>query len=358
MDKNHPAQASNITQSTFEARDQQQKNRTREDLFDNAIRKEILRNHPLFGEAIVLETLPIRSIQVIAKRIIFLRGSGVCFGAGSGAGKTKAMFAIRNYVTREFPEVAIYLHDTQNRQMPSIRAFFQHFLDSVDHAEDKGETYQLRKRLRNRLVDDARRGGMNLVLLLIDESQAMDVEDFKFLKDISNALSKQNVKLVTILTGQEPNFGTLRRNMINERNLDLVGRFLMRMIKFPAYSTFADIESILKCIDNQIYPADSNWTEFFYPLAWGSGFRLQSEAQRLFDALEHVTSGKKTARVFPVRQVFEAIHAFILDYAGYDSIDLKLPNDAWIKVVRDAQFALAVNLSNMTNGGENKVVQT
>ncbi len=316
---------------------------------DPQARRDVLSVHPVFKSSTVLPTLPIKKMVSVAKRAIFLQQRGICFGAESGAGKTTSLLGMKQAMEYEFPGLAVYHHDTQNQQVPSIRAFFQHFLDSVGHPELRGETYMLRTRLRNVLVDSGRRSGMNVVMLLIDEAQAMNEVDFKFLKDISNALNKGDVALVTILAGQEPQFSRVREKLISDGHLDLVGRFLMRKIPFAGYTTKEDVESILANMDKQEYPPGSGWTwtQFFFPKAWQTGFRLKDQIDALFEALANLPQAEQGNVRFPARQVYQAVHGLLIDYAGHDAPNMVLPAGAWKKVVTDAQVENALNFANI-----------
>jgi hypothetical protein len=59
----------------------------------------------------------------------------------------------------QMPGLCVVRHDAQNAQVPSIRVFFKHFLNSVKHTELRGETYDLRLRLVNWLVDEGPSSG-------------------------------------------------------------------------------------------------------------------------------------------------------------------------------------------------------
>lgn len=330
------------------------------DLLNDAVRLKYVNSHPLFTEHII-NTTTISEFCDLVRKVVLVREQGCCFTARSGAGKTMALRALKNYLRENFPEIVVYEHDTQNRQVPSVRAFFQHFLDSLHCFDDKGETYQLRKRLRNRFVDDARQAGMKLVLLLVDEAQAMDTEDFKFLKDIDNAVRKEDVQLITILMGQEPQFSARHGVLIANRHLDLVGRFLMRMLTFPSMGSLEDIQTILGELDRLVYPAESGWTwtQFFFPRAWAAGFRMKNEAANFLKALINVSSEKQSLYEFPARQTFLALRSFVIDNSGYDNANMSLPASAWDDAVSYAQLQLALNLSspqeNRDGGGKVKI---
>jgi hypothetical protein len=250
---------------------------------------------------------------------------------------------------KQMPRLPIFQHNAHNQQIPSIRAFFKHFLATVGHKEKRGETYDLRERLVNCLIDDARISGMNMILMLIDEAHAMAIQDFNFLKDVYNDLGKENVQLITILMGQAPDLSKVITELKNSNRLDLVGRFAMSTLSFRAYNSIRDLTKILKGIDSAIFPDESgvSWTGFFFPEAYRRGFRLENEASRFMAAIAAVAPNETSGVFdFPARQAFLAIRTFVIDNAAFDDPNILLPDDAWKNAVNYAKLKDAMLLMN------------
>jgi hypothetical protein len=302
-------------------------------------------HHPLFTGKILLPTEPINELYPIIKRALILRETGCCLGARSGIGKTSALEMIYANLQYEFPTLPIFRHNTHNHQIPSIRAFFKHFLATIRHAEKKGETYDLRERLVNCLIDDARISGMNLVLLLIDEAHAMAVLDFNFLKDIYNDLAKEGVQLVTILMGQEPELSTVIDKLRIEARLDLISRFAMRKLPFRGFNCKDDLRRIHSGIDEAVDSDGIPWTGFFFPQAFQNGFRLVNETDPFFEAIAAAAPRRTDGTFeFPARQTFLAIRAFFTDNCGDDKHGMQLPANAWSDAVVYAKLKEAMLL--------------
>ena len=316
--------------------------------FEGNQRAELALDHPLFTSKVLLSTPPIEELYRIVKRIVVLRETGCCLTARSGVGKTSALAMVEVMLKMQIPKLVVFRHDTHNQQIPSIRAFFKHFLATVGHMDTRGETYDLRARLVNCLIDDARISGRNMILLLVDEAQAMSVQDFNFLKDVYNDLDKEGVQLISVLMGQEPDFTAAINRLKHAARLDLIGRFAMRKIPFRPYQDLADIAKVLKGIDMEIFPEGSSvtWTAFFFPVAFSNGFRLESQAKAFLDAIEAIVPQGSRRPGFPARQTFLAIRTFMLDNAGHDAPKLQLPPNAWKEAVQYAQLKEAAAITN------------
>jgi hypothetical protein len=325
-------------------------------LLDNKFRAQLLRSHPLLTLKGGIVTPAIEAFRIRLRRAILLREPCLCFGAFSGAGKSAALEDAKTYIEREFPTVVCHIYDAQNRQVPSIRAFFQHFLDVVGNTNDRGETFQLRKRLRNHLIDSARVAGGDLVVFLFDEAQALDLNDLKFLKDLSNSLAKEGVQVLTVMVGQEPDFTRFREEIAAERRLDLYSRFLIAAVPFPSLSSVEDFQTLFSNFDNFTYPAGSawTWTQAFFPEAWLAGFRLRNEANNFVSAVRRL-AGSEEALAIPARQAFLAVRMFMADNAPLDCTQMALPETAWSSAIMSANVMTAISLGGKISKKKRKV---
>jgi len=316
---------------------------------DGNSRLEAFMLHPLFARNVAIPTPPILDMYALIKRMIVLREPAVTFEGPSGAGKSYGTTVLEAMIKADFPRVCVVVHHAHNQQYASIRAFFKHFLSTVGHKEQRGETFDLRERLVRILVDDARAAGMNLIVLMVDEANAMGMEDFLFLKDVSNDLSMEGVQLITFLLGQSPDLGMVLDNLALEGRLDLLARFGLRRIPIRQCSTAADLRQIFAAIDENEYPARTGitWTAFFVPEAFKAGFRLVQQAENCERALHQILNspGVKQAS-FPTRQLFAAIRIFLLNLASTDCQDFTIAPDAWRDAIQEAMIKDAADMAN------------
>lgn len=287
--------------------------------------------HPLLAKGVILPTPPICELVTALRRAVMLREQGCCFTATSGYGKSYGLAMAQRELRRLFVDVPIYRHVIDNHQVPSIRAFFKHFLITAGETNISGETYDLRIRLENRLIDSGRSSDMKLVVMLIDEAQEMALQDFQFLKDIGNHLEDAGVQLVVIMMGQDPDFTTVIDKLRTAGRLDLISRFTLRRVEFRGLSTKDDIRAVLAEIDRQEHPLGSRctWPQFFVPEAWRHGFRMEDQTEALAHALQLCLPEQSLARGVSARQLFLAIRRFLVDYADIEWRGDDLPEKLW-----------------------------
>jgi hypothetical protein len=300
--------------------------------------------HPAFNPQTVLLTEPIKELYQTVRHVLLVRETGCCFTAPSGVGKTRALMMLEHFLRERMPELVVIRHTSWNHQVPSIRAFFKHFLTAIDHAELRGETFDLRRRLVRRLIDLARTQQSPFILLLIDEAGAMRLEDFLFLKDIYNDLDREGVGLVTIMIGQDPDFSDLIGYLRDKGRTDLVSRFARRRQVFRSLSS-TDVAGIFRQYDSTVWPPGSGqtWTKFFMPEACTAGFKLESQAPFFIEALRS-SSGKPLPQAgFPARQFFTAVRRYLTLQQHEDSPGRLPAPDAWGEAVEFALLDDAVN---------------
>jgi hypothetical protein len=303
--------------------------------------------HPFLTKGVVLPTKPIGELTGALRRAVILREQGCCFTSTSGYGKSYGLKLAESQLRMMFPDAPIYRHIIDNQQVPSIRAFFKHFLLTVGEVNIKGETYDLRVRLEHRLIDKGLGTRMKLVILLIDEAQEMALQDFQFLKDVGNHLDDAGVQLVVIMMGQDPDFSTAVDKLRAAGRLDLVSRFALRRLKFRGLSTEDDFEALLKQLDTLIYPPGSRctWTQAFVPNAWERGFRLAGETESLMRALQAALPNHSFKLGVSARQLFLAIRRYLLDYGDRDRVNAVLPSNLWETAVKYALIEDAAEIS-------------
>lgn len=303
--------------------------------------------HPLIRQNVLLPTYPAQELYGQVRRIVALRETGCCFIAPPGAGKTFAIEIACQLLKRERPDLVTVVYDAQNQQLPSIRAFFKSFLDTLRHTDRSGESYDLRARVVQWFIDSGRSSGTNMVVLFIDEAQTMTLKDFDFLKDVFNALGRSNVQLITILMGQDPDLKFVIDDIRSKQRLEIIGRFTMRLNKFRCFNSVRDIEYIFSGIDQAEYPSGTKktWTQYFFPKAYENGFRLQGEAHKFFNIVIELSGSPKGRPVdMPARQTFLAIRTVMSDNMRSDSEEFSLTSEDWTKAITYSRIKEAMGI--------------
>jgi len=304
--------------------------------------------HPLLTRGVTLPTKPIEKLYTVIRLAVLIRCSGLYIAAPTGFGKTRATRCICQNLSAEFDGLAVVRQSIDNHPHPSIRGFYARTLQSVGHHKLNGETYQMRIRSENSLIEIGRRSRFKMVVLFVDEAHQMQAAEYLYLKDLENKLEDSGVILVTFLFGKSPEFEKRRILILNNGGDDLLARFAMRELKLDGYSSLDDIEELLKTFDHAAGSdgEEISWTRDFFPESYQSGFRMERQAQAFLGALRSCGALAAVGGC-SCRQIFIALRHFMANVSEYDCANMKIPPRAWEEA---ASFSLIKEISMVVNG--------
>lgn len=300
-------------------------------------RKLHVATHPMHlkaGEG-CLWTAPVNRLYRGILRSIVLR-QGAYLEEVTGAGKTCAMVMIQSRLLQDLPGFIVFSYRQPTNQCTSVRAFFKLVLLELRHNELNGETIDIRLRVRRRLEEMALRSSFGMVWVWVDEAQAMSDSEFLFLRDIQNELRSANLDLVTLLSGEAPHLETRLNEIRGDERSCIRERFAVRKLSLDAYA-LEDVRGLLDLMDRQIWPANSGvaWTQFFFPEAYASGFRLIDEAQNCMNALRDAKMLCPGERC-QIRLLKNTVSCFCHDNSDNDVSNLQISSNAWRNAVHRA----------------------
>ncbi len=248
--------------------------------------KQALEHPMLSRHSTSLWTPPIRRAYDSAKLHILQRRS-FYIAEATGEGKTTLLKAMQEELQKDLGNIYVAYYSAPNKPAPSIRAFFKKFLYSLDHPLTTGETGDLRERVSKRIECNVRQTDYSIAILIVDEAQAVDSDDFGFIKDIQNDLECVGISTVVILCGESPELED-RLSLMQEllRRKACADRFGNYRVRLGGYD-MAALKVLLRAIDTKVWPTGSGitWTRFFFRDAFDKGFRLENEAEKLWKCL-------------------------------------------------------------------------
>lgn len=300
-------------------------------------RKSQLLNHPVFKQNMIgcFWTGPVEQLFQQVSRFMILRQSAYVEGA-TGTGKSTAMGLVIRRLSALFNEMPFVNFNGQADGALSERATLKEFLTVLQHEKTSGETSDLRTRVRRRLEERGVNSSSGMIVLWVDEAQALSVTDFLFLRDVQNGLRKVEVDLIVFLTGEEPFLHRRIEDAKWDASRAVADRFAMKRLLLRGYG-LDDVRHLFAQVDTAEWPDASGitWTQFFFPKAFETGFRFQSQALACISALESakLLSHDGTCQPRLLKLVFQR---FFLDHTREDKEEFTAPADAWLEAVSDA----------------------
>jgi len=191
------------------------------------------------------------------------------------------------------PGIVTYSMPCHKVVKPTELAFFSELCVAANFLLALDETARvMRRSLVQFIVGEVRNSGQNRVVLFPDEAQHLTAMHYAWLIDLYNDLDEKGVDCSVILFGQSELYD-IRNDFLTSGKDNIVGRFMAEAFELTGLRNVAAVEDCLKCYDDPeiiAYPLGSDWsyTRYFFPGAYGCGWRLQPLAQSIWDSFQTV----------------------------------------------------------------------
>ena len=323
----------------------------RQVLESSDLRDQLYLQHPLVTDRLFLSTGPVRRAYESISICITHRDSGLCFVGAPRTGKSYSIEVLRETIQKVFPKLVVLSANAKLHQSVTEKAFFGDLLEDVGlRFEERNTAFVRRQRFKQHIKTRCSQLDSSIVLLFIDEAQIWGEMEFTFLRDIINDLIKfDSITVIVTLFGSSEILQT--RAFLTSRNrTDLVGRYLRDPVALLGLQSLEDVSSVLgQCDDPTLheYPDYSGvaLSQFFFPLAYASGWRLASEAPLLWRALLAELHVKPNQNVtIGMAWVMSSVRDFIFQ-AGQqgDSDDFCGSETMWQAAVRCGRYSSLQN---------------
>lgn len=298
--------------------------------FSAEVRERLLAGHPVRGGEYTLPTPMMQRTYALVRELVWARRTGTVFYASPRMGKTRCALAIRDLLREEFPNVYVTLLSTRPSGRPTTAHMLRLILEAESHAlSRRPDADQL---FGNAVADirvKAGRIGAKQYVLLIDEMQLLNDVDLQQLVCFHNQLELQDLRMTAISFAQ-PEILHRRTSLLANNARQIIGRFLSDTLQFDGCASEGDFGNLLRSYDlASEYPEGSGitYTQFFFPVAFMSGFRLESYRTALWDAL-HRAAGSIAKQGVPMEHICLTIEDLLLSLRRQDSPDFRIsPED-------------------------------
>ena len=302
--------------------------------------RALMLQHPIISKKSRAEsplwTLPISNFYDNARTLLFLRQS-FFIEEIAGEGKTIMMNVLRERLPRDLSEIHVLSYRGLNREIFSHGGFVRDLLYTVNHAALDGNSYELSRRLINDIVASALETNWKLIVMLVDEAQALRPIDFGFIKDLHNELEEVRIDFVVICCGESPKIRELFRTLSSEQQIGCLDRYFRHRLRLSGYG-LEELQDLLEVIDVKRWPTDfgPTWTEFCFPLGYASGFRLANQASLFWQAMKEVhlirddkiSEPSQDGKLLS-RRIFDALGFLAFKGMDKDCPNFEFPKEDW-----------------------------
>ncbi|MGB0720969.1 MAG: AAA family ATPase [Gammaproteobacteria bacterium] len=312
-----------------------------------------LHAHPLCRNRAIL---PTRALEDLANQIVLwldnLLPGGVVWGI-SRAGKSQAsMYMARNFNELTGLSIPIAMISMWSPSQTSIteRRFFQELLHCIGYAiPNSGTAAEKRRRAIDLMKEQALEKMEYRYLLIVDEAQNLAVPQYEHLSDLYNALNMENIQLITVSVGS-PELLTMKERFRAEGKGNMIGRFMTAVHRFDGILGFADFARIVESLDfGSEFPvgSDISYTQYYLPVAFGSGFRLSNCSQEMWTVLlnECHKAGMTKISELPMQPITALISWILKTLSKQDRADLDVSSEFLAEAVQRVSLLQILDLA-------------
>ncbi|MEO7916623.1 MAG: ATP-binding protein [Dokdonella sp.] len=297
-------------------------------------------NHPVvrWDQTFALPTPMLEIGSNIIAQSIASRRSGRGFYASPCYGKSTAIVYFTRQINDLYPNVSVLCLEATETLRPSELNLYADILEAAGFTLRMVKPFRERRsQVINLLWSLAAARGEYRIVLFVDEAQNLSVNEWSWLKTVQNLLFKQGVQLIVFPFGQEALLHE-RSALLNCRR-DLARRFMRSLTKFEGMSTLEQLSTFLGVFDDEArYPAKGpSYSEFFFPHAYHTGWRLKDEAPHLWAALHPVRVQNREAQV-SMECISIAIQYYLTEYSAQDAMGWCGSVDVWKAAVEASDY--------------------
>lgn len=309
--------------------------------------------HPMHQKTYVIPTPSINALYEKIDDVIYQGTPGMIVYAFSRIGKTYAIRYLEGMLRLgRSKQSLINLECHYSNSKPSENDFYANFLHCVDHGDAQvGTRTHKRIRLINYLLESLEGSNDRHLLLFIDEAQHLQVEEYRWLTEISNRIEREGFRVTAFLFGQ-PQLKHQKNTFRLAAQTQIIGRFMVDEFAFHGILSEADLAACLQGYDNSVFPVGSEWTftRFCMPSKWAQGFRSINLAASLWQEFVKARpeSHRSLSMEIPMKYFSQTMEILLLKDALDDNGDEK--------EVTVARIADAIKRSGYRNAQEDMFV--
>lgn len=301
--------------------------------------------HPLVRRHYRVATSAIEELVDLVEHCVRLLIPGALVHARPRMGKTHAIDYAALHLNRQRPELLVLRMSCEHHRTQFEGPFFNALLAAAGVRDTQPASIsQKRFALVRRLSEQLQLRQGHIVVMFCDEAQRLSTHALEWLRDVHDQLAQQGVRLITFLVGQ-PQLMEHKAQYQLAGDEQIVARFMIEQLHFRGIDTAEAAATCLASYDLTRYPEKSGptFTQFFCPLAWRSGLRLEHSAADLWNAFvqAHASAQLQGAIEIQMDYFTRAVEAVLTSAPDWDSLDLKLEPAHWERAVRESGYVAA-----------------
>ena len=293
--------------------------------------------HPVHDGDYVIPTVATEAASKFVGDVVRTRLPGCIIHGKQRFGKSRSILQTIADLQQAFGSklVVILIQTEFFEEKPRESWHYAYCLKCIDHLlSDEGKPAELKERFQQAIVTQVAASGQRRVVLIYDDAQFLWEHQYGFLMNDYNYFERKKVKPTYVLVGQDE-LMLQRQSFILANRQQMVGRFMVRFMEFHGVRNVDDMKDVLISYDERSeFPEGSgtSFTEFFFPAAFGAGWRMSSLAGRIFKAYkklrrDHAIPEK---REIPMQYLVPVIELIMRELGDASILEPEI-GDSWLE---------------------------
>ena len=301
--------------------------------------------HPLVRRHYRVATSAIEELVDLVEHCVRQLIPGALVHARPRMGKTRAIDYAALHLNRQRPDLLVLRMSCEHHRTQFEGPFFNALLAAAGVRDTQPASISHKRfALARRLSEQLQLREGHIVVLFCDEAQRLSTHALEWLRDVHDQLAQQGVRLITFLVGQ-PQLMEHKAQYQLAGEEQIVARFMIEQLNFRGIATAEAAATCLSSYDLTRYPEKSGptFTQFFCPLAWHAGLRLERSAADLWNAFVQAHASAQLPGAIEIQMDYftRAVEAVLTSAPDWDSIGLELGPAHWERAVRESGYVAA-----------------
>jgi hypothetical protein len=297
--------------------------------------------HPVETGSYIIPTPEINRMFKAIKKWLSNRSPGGIIYGRPRLGKTRALKFIISHLPAIFgDELAIFSARCKRHSLPNESIFYQELLTDFKHGfSNSGKASDKRDRITNLFIEKGERGGLNKIVLFLDEANRLSSIHYDWLMDIYNDLDAAGITMTVISVGQLELIN-MRSSFFAQKKSQIIGRFMASEHKFEGIKSAAEIKICLNGYDTAEDLSNCPYTKFFFPEEYVREKRLSDFADGLYSIFSEIRKEHGLTKKFDIpMQYLTSSVEYVLIHYGINGEGVSWPTLAqWKMAVQESGY--------------------
>lgn len=287
-------------------------------------------NHPIFNNSqFFIETLMQKKLQEQITRCLWNGVTGAAVYGSFRIGKTRALRSLCDQFINSLGEnIPAKMVSIAPRDVGTVAGVFKNICLSLGFELKKRVTADdMSNLILHHLGELSLSNSTNQVILIVDELQRLNINQFEAFAELYDRLSMIEKNLFVLFAGNQSGSSKMIKSIKKSKRCELIrGRFFTQEFKFYGIRTYEELKQCLSQYDESHYPDDGpSYTQYLLKGIVKASWRLDSLADLIWSEYQESFNAQLNIESWPMQYFVSMVRILLADFLpryGVDDLDI------------------------------------